>query len=224
VPGGAVDPTATGRPMATPAGPRAVADPSALPMYALAGVGKTFDGRDVALTDVSLTIRRGERVAFIGPSGAGKTTLFRILNLTLRPTTGALEVDGRDVVGLDGLGLRALRRRVGTVYQQQNLVGRLRVVHNVLAGHLGRWSTAKALLSLALPQDVESAEAALRRVGIPEKLYARTDTLSGGQQQRVAIARVLVQDPDVMLGDEPVSSVDPSLAPPWLGSSAICPR
>jgi phosphonate transport system ATP-binding protein len=186
-------------------------------MYALAGVGKTFDGRDVALTDVSLTIRRGERVAFIGPSGAGKTTLFRILNLTLRPTTGTLEVDGRDVVGLDGLGLRALRRRVGTVYQQQNLVGRLRVVHNVLAGHLGRWSTAKALLSLALPQDVESAEAALRRMGIPEKLYARTDTLSGGQQQRVAIARVLVQDPDVILGDEPVSSVDPSLAAALVG-------
>ena len=186
-------------------------------MYALAGVGKTFDGRDVALTDLSLTIRRGERVAFIGPSGAGKTTLFRILNLTLRPTTGVLEVDGRDVRALDAPGLRALRRRIGTVYQRQNLVGRLRVVHNVLAGHLGRWSTPKALLSLALPQDVESAVAALQRVGIPEKLHARTDTLSGGQQQRVAIARVLVQAPDVILGDEPVSSVDPSLAAALVG-------
>jgi phosphonate transport system ATP-binding protein len=186
-------------------------------MYALTGVGKTFDRRDVALADVSLTMGRGEQVAFIGPSGSGKTTLFRVLNLTLRPTTGVLEVDGRDVSGLDGAGLRALRRRIGTVYQQHNLVGRLRVVHNVLAGHLGRWSTAKALLSLALPQDVESAVEALRRVGIPEKLYARTDTLSGGQQQRVAIARVLVQDPDVILGDEPVSSVDPSLAAALVG-------
>jgi phosphonate transport system ATP-binding protein len=196
---------AAGATMATaPAG-----DP---PMYELAGVGKTFDGRDVALADVSLRVARGERVAFIGPSGAGKTTLFRILNLTIRPTAGTLRVDGADVAALGGAALRALRRRIGTVYQQHNLVGRLRVVHNVLAGHLGRWSTARALLSLALPQDAESAARALQRVGIPEKLHARTDTLSGGQQQRVAIARVLVQDPDVILGDEPVSSVDPSLA------------
>jgi len=212
-----IEPTASGRPLDAPVGQGACIDSSAPPMYALAGVGKIFDRRDLALTDVSLTIRRGERVAFIGPSGAGKTTLFRVLNLTLRPTTGVLGVDGRDVSALDGAGLRALRRRVGTVYQQHNLVGRLRVVHNVLAGHLGRWSTAKALLSLALPQDVESAEEALRHVGIPEKLYARTDTLSGGQQQRVAIARVLVQDPDVILGDEPVSSVDPSLATALVG-------
>ena len=186
-------------------------------MYDLVGVGKRFDGREVALTDVTLRVRRGERVALIGPSGAGKTTLFRILNLTLRPTAGDLRVDGTDVARLDGAGLRALRRRIGTVYQQHNLVGRLRVVHNVLAGHLGRWSTARALLSLAVPQDVPSASAALDRVGIAEKLYARTDTLSGGQQQRVAIARVLVQDPDVILGDEPVSSVDPSLAASLVG-------
>lgn len=186
-------------------------------MYELEGVSKTFDGREVALADVTLKVGQGERVAFIGPSGAGKTTLFRILNLTLRPTGGDLRVDGADVAGLDGAGLRALRRRIGTVYQQHNLVSRLRVVHNVLAGHLGRWSTARALLSLAAPQEVGSAAAALRRVGIAEKLYARTDTLSGGQQQRVAIARVLVQDPDVILGDEPVSSVDPSLAASLVG-------
>jgi phosphonate transport system ATP-binding protein len=186
-------------------------------MYELNGIGKTFDGGEVALEGVTLTVRPGERLAFVGPSGAGKTTLFRILNLTLRPTGGDLRVDGTDVAGLDTAALRALRRRIGTVYQQHNLVGRLRVVHNVLAGHLGRWSTARALLSLAVPQDVESAAEALRRVGIPEKLHARTDTLSGGQQQRVAIARVLLQDPDVILGDEPVSSVDPALAASLVG-------
>ncbi len=181
-------------------------------IYELERLGKTFDGRDLALEDVSLTVGRGEQLAFVGPSGAGKTTLFRILNLTLRPTAGTLRVAGTDVAGVDGAALRDLRRRIGTVYQQHNLVGRLRVVHNVLAGYLGRWSTAKALLSLAQPQEVETAAAALARVGIAEKLYARTDTLSGGQQQRVAIACVLVQDPEVILGDEPVSSVDPSLA------------
>ncbi len=181
-------------------------------MYEVDGIAKTFERGATALQEVSCTVGRGEHVAFIGPSGAGKTTLFRILNLTLAPTAGTLTVGGVDVAGLDGRGLRNLRRRIGTVYQQHNLVGRLRVVHNVLAGHLGRWSTARALLSLLSPREVETAAEALARVGIPEKLYARTDTLSGGQQQRVAIARVLVQDPEVILGDEPVSSVDPSLA------------
>jgi phosphonate transport system ATP-binding protein len=181
-------------------------------MYELAGVSKTFGRGGTALADVSLTVGRGEQVAFIGPSGAGKTTLFRILNLTLRPTSGLVRVAGADASRLDGRALRTLRRRIGTVYQQHNLVGRLRVVHNVLAGHLGQWSTVRALLSLIRPQDLPSAAAALERVGIAEKLWARTDTLSGGQQQRVAIARVLVQDPEVVLGDEPVSSVDPSLA------------
>jgi len=189
-------------------------------VYELAAVTKTFGagGRgEMALNGVSLTVGRGEHVAFIGPSGAGKTTLFRILNLTLRPTAGTFHVAEVDVGGLSGGGLRTLRRRIGTVYQQHNLVGRLRVVHNVLAGHLGEWSTARALLSLVRPQDLPSAVSALTRVGIPEKLWARTDTLSGGQQQRVAIARVLVQDPEVILGDEPVSSVDPSLAASLVG-------
>jgi phosphonate transport system ATP-binding protein len=107
--------------------------------------------------------------------------------------------------------LRQLRRRIGTVYQQHNLVPQLRVVHNVLAGRLGRWSLPKALFSLISPQERAVALGALEQVGIPEKLYTRTAHLSGGQQQRVAIARVLVQDPDVILADEPVSSVDPTL-------------
>lgn len=181
-------------------------------MYELRQVRKVFDGSVVALDDLSLTIGRGEHVAFIGPSGAGKTTLFRLLNLTLRPTMGNVHLDGVDVSGLSGRDLRRARTRIGTIYQQHNLVGRLRVVHNVLAGNLGRWSTLTALASLVRPQGVTEAEGALIKVGIPDKLFARTHELSGGQQQRVAIARVLVQDPDVILADEPVSSVDPTLA------------
>jgi phosphonate transport system ATP-binding protein len=180
-------------------------------VYELRDLRKSF-GETAALDGVSLTIGRGEHVAVIGPSGAGKTTLFRLLNLTLRPTGGTLAFDGVDVGTLGDAGLRRARTRIGTIYQQQNLVGRLRVVHNVLAGNLGRWSTAAALASLVRPRGVPAAAAALERVGIGEKLYARTDRLSGGEQQRVAIARVLVQDPDVILADEPVASVDPSLA------------
>ena len=181
-------------------------------MFELEDVRKVFNGGPPALDGVSLTMGRGEHIAFIGPSGAGKTTLFRILNLTLRPTAGVIRLDGMEVSRLGESELQSARRRIGTIYQQGNLVGRLRVVHNVLAGNLGRWSTAKAFVSLLSPREAEVAHRALSRVGISEKLYARTDELSGGQQQRVAIARVLVQDPDVILADEPVSSVDPSLA------------
>ena len=180
-------------------------------MYELDGIRKVFGDGAAALDGVTLTVGEGEHVAFIGPSGAGKTTLFRMLNLTLRPTAGRLRFDGRDAVGLSDAELRTARTRIGTIYQQQNLVGRLRVVHNVLAGNLGRWSALQAVASLARPRPAAAARA-LEQVGIPEKLWARTDELSGGQQQRVAIARVLVQDPDVILADEPVSSVDPSLA------------
>jgi phosphonate transport system ATP-binding protein len=179
--------------------------------YELHRVRKVFADGTVALDGVSLTIGPGEHVAFIGPSGAGKTTLVRILNLTLRPTAGVVRLGGLDVANLSGAALRAARRRIGTIYQQHHLVGRLRVVHNVLAGRLGHWSLAAAVLSLVKPRTQEAVWA-LRQVGIPEKLWARTDELSGGQQQRVAIARVLLQDPDIILADEPVSSVDPARA------------
>ena len=181
-------------------------------MYELARIRKVFADGVVALDGASLAVRPGEHVAFIGPSGAGKTTLFRILNLTIRPSAGTLIFEGQDVAGLSDRELRRARTRIGTIYQRQNLVGRLRVVHNVLAGNLGRWSARQAFASLVRPRDVPGAGRALEQVGIPEKLWARTDELSGGQQQRVAIARVLVQDPDVILADEPVSAVDPSLA------------
>jgi phosphonate transport system ATP-binding protein len=180
-------------------------------MYRLEHVRKVFADGTVAVDDVSLQMEAGERVAVIGPSGAGKTTLFRLLNATLRPTSGRLHFDTSEMASLSGRRLRQLRQRIGTVYQQHNLVPQLRVVHNVLAGRLGCWSLPKALWSLLAPQERPIALAALAHVGIPEKLYARTAHLSGGQQQRVAIARVLVQNPDVILADEPISSVDPNL-------------
>ena len=180
-------------------------------MYRLEHVGKVFADGTVAVNDVTLDIQAGERVAIIGPSGAGKTTLFRLLNATLRPTSGRLWFDDVEVESLSGRHLRQLRCRIGTVYQQHNLVPQLRVIHNVLAGRLGRWPLPKALFSLVSPQERDLALRALEQVGIPEKLYTRTAHLSGGQQQRVAIARALVQDSEVILADEPVSSVDPTL-------------
>ncbi len=180
--------------------------------YRLDRVRKVFGRQQVALDGISFKVDKGERVALIGPSGAGKTTLFRLLNCTLRPTSGRITISGQDVESLHGKWLRRARRRIGTVYQQHNLVQRLKVVHNVLAGQLGQWSTFRALFSLAKPIDIDLARRALEQVSIPDKIFERTDELSGGQQQRVAIARVLIQDPDVILADEPVSSVDPTLA------------
>lgn len=163
-----------------------------------------------ALDGVDLDVAEGERVALVGPSGAGKSTLLGLLNGTLRPSSGRVEVLGRDLAGLRPRELRTVQSRIGAVRQQFDLVGALRVVHNVNAGRLGQWSLARAAWSLLSPRDVGAVDAALRRVGIPDKLHERTDRLSGGEQQRVALARVLVQDPSAILADEPISSLDPA--------------
>jgi phosphonate transport system ATP-binding protein len=169
-------------------------------------------GEFPALEDITFTIKTGERVALVGPSGAGKSSLIRLLNGTLFPTSGEVRVLGLRLDQLSPRALRDVQGRIGTVYQQFHLVDNLRVVHNLNAGHLARWSFSKSLLSLIRPMDVKVAFNALDQVGIPEKLYERTDTLSGGQQQRVAIARVLVQNPDAILADEPIASLDPELS------------
>jgi phosphonate transport system ATP-binding protein len=162
-----------------------------------------------AIEDVSLRIMAGERVALAGPSGAGKSTLIRLLNGTILPDEGQVCVLGKDLAAMKPHQLRQLQRQMGTVYQQFHLVDNLRVVHNVNAGHLGAWPLWKAAVSLIRPLQLETAVHALTQVGIPEKLYERTDTLSGGQQQRVALARVLVQNPTAILADEPIASLDP---------------
>lgn len=176
-------------------------------VFELQDVRRRF-GTTEALAGVDLVVRAGERVALAGPSGAGKTTLIGLLNGTLLPTGGSLRVFGHDTRELSGRKLQRLRQRIGTVYQNFYLVDELRVVHNVNAGRLGRWSLARAALSLVWPREVAQARTVLERVGLADKLYERTGDLSGGEQQRVALSRVLAQDPEVILADEPIASLD----------------
>jgi phosphonate transport system ATP-binding protein len=179
-----------------------------VPIFELKQVSQQFNSLS-ALSDINLQISPGERVALVGSSGAGKSTLINLLNGTLFPTSGEVWALGHNLSRLSPQRLRQVQQQIGTVYQQFHLVDSLRVIHNVNAGHLSRWSFLKAAASLIFPLEVETAAKALARVGIPEKLYARTDQLSGGQQQRVALARVIVQNPLVILADEPISSLDP---------------
>lgn len=167
-----------------------------------------------ALDRISLDIAPGEQVAFVGPSGSGKTTLLRLLHGTIRPTDGIVRVLTKDPSRLSSAQLRELRSRIGFVHQDLSLVPNLRVLQNVLSGRMGRQSLLSSLRIMLLPSNAETDEVhrLLDRVGIEEKLYQRTDQLSGGQQQRVAIARALHQQPEALLADEPVSSVDPARA------------
>ncbi len=181
--------------------------------FALRGVGVRLGGQDV-LRDLDLDVAPGERVALVGPSGAGKTTLLRVLNGVVQPTSGHFLFNGTDISALSGKALRSWRARVGFVPQDHALVPNLRVIQNVVSGKLGRRGTLAALRALLRPAagDLQLVYSLLSRAGIGEKIYARTDTLSGGQQQRVAIARALFQEPEALLADEPVASVDPARA------------
>lgn len=166
-----------------------------------------------ALDGVSLDVRAGETVALVGPSGSGKTTLLRTINGLVPITSGSILVDGVPIQTLRGAELRKMRTRLAMIAQHHDLVDRLAVHQNVMAGALGRWSTAHALRYLVWPRESEldEARAALERVSIPEKLRGRTSALSGGERQRVAIARALVQEPEAILADEPIASLDPRL-------------
>lgn len=169
----------------------------------LRGVGVDFDTH-TALDHIDLTVAEGERVALAGPSGAGKTTMLRVCNGSLPPSRGTAEILGMAALDEEG------RRAIGTIYQRLDLVGPLQVIHNVNAGRLGTWTRRRALRSLIRPVEVDSGRAALDRVGVGHLLRQRTDRCSGGEQQRIALARVLVQDPRLIIADEPVSSLDPA--------------
>jgi len=180
----------------------------------LSGVVVRYPGASrPALDNVSLTVGAGESVALVGPSGSGKTTLLRAINGLIPIASGTIRVDGITVKNLHGATLRNMRRRLAMIAQHHDLVDRLAVHQNVSAGALGRWSTLHALRYLAFPlrAELEDVRGVLARVGIPEKVRAKTRDLSGGERQRVAIARALMQRPEAILADEPVASLDPKL-------------
>lgn len=167
-----------------------------------------------ALHNVSLQVTPGEAVALVGPSGAGKTTLMRLLNGAVAPTSGQVAVAGQDLSAINADKLRQLRSRIGFVHQDLRLVPNLRVSQNVLSGRLGRLSVWQAARQFLRPSTTELADVhrLLERVGIADQMFQRVDRLSGGQAQRVAIARALYQAPRLLLTDEPVASVDPARA------------
>jgi phosphonate transport system ATP-binding protein len=165
-----------------------------------------------ALQRVSLALAAGARVAVIGPSGAGKTSLLRLAAASLRPSEGRIDLLGANPWQLSAGALKRLRARVGLIHQAPPIPPRLRVVTAVLAGRLGAWSLRRGLASLVYPADIVGARTVLARLDLSDRLFERCDRLSGGQLQRVGIARVLYQQPELLLADEPVSALDPALA------------
>ncbi len=171
---------------------------------------KVYPSGTRAVDGVTLNVEHGEFVVLIGLSGSGKSTLLRCINRLVEPTSGSVIFDGAKVTGASGTELRRIRRRIGMIFQQFNLVRRSSVLSNTLAGRLGYRSTWRTIVGRPSPEDVAAAFQNLGRVGIADKAFSRADALSGGQQQRVGIARALMQAPDLMLADEPVASLDPA--------------
>ena len=181
-------------------------------MLAFEGVVQRFGTRTV-LDGVTLSVARGERVALVGPSGAGKTTLFRLAYGAFAPTAGHVVVDGEEPGRQSGRALRALRSKVAVIFQSHGLVDQLTVRANVIAGTFGRRSTLGAVRAIVAPRSDERAEVrrALDHVGLAERIDDRVFELSGGQRQRVAVARAIVQRASLVLADEPAASLDPEL-------------
>jgi len=186
-------------------------------MIHIRGLRKTFPPNTVALDGVDLDVLPGEFVMVIGQSGAGKSTLLRCLNRLIEPTAGEISLNGSRVTGAAPEALRGVRRQMGMIFQQFNLVKRASVMENVLAGRLGHVPGVPSLFGRFPRKDRELAMACLRQVGLEEFAERRADRLSGGEQQRVAIARALAQEPKVILADEPTASLDPRLTESIMG-------
>lgn len=181
-------------------------------MIEFKNVSKVYNNKVKALNNVSCKIEQGEFVAIIGLSGAGKSTLLRAINKMHPITSGELYVNGVDVSKLQGKQLRLFRRKIGMVFQSFNLINRTTVINNVLTSKVADMNFFQSLVGIFSKKDKIAALEALDKVGILEKAYIRADQLSGGQQQRVALARTLAQNPDIILADEPVASLDPIMA------------
>src|SRR5580698_10553974 len=177
-------------------------------MLELINLSRRFGDKE-AVADASLTIPSGQMVGIIGRSGAGKSTLLRLVNRLIEPSAGELRYDGQDITRLRGRALHAWRASAAMIFQQFNLVPRLDVLTNVLSGRLNKVPATRALLKLFTPRERALAIRALDRLGIADLALNRADALSGGQQQRVAIARALMQEPRIILADEPIASLDP---------------
>jgi phosphonate transport system ATP-binding protein len=180
-------------------------------MIEVTGLRVALPPATVILHGVDLVVRPGEFVVVLGLSGAGKTTLLRAINRLVEPTAGTVRVDGREVTGAAPVALREIRRRIGMIFQQFNLVRRVSVMENVLAGRLGYVPALASLTGHFPAGDRRRALECLAQVGLAHLAERRADTLSGGEQQRVAIARALAQTPAVILADEPTASLDPQL-------------
>ncbi|MGH8617554.1 MAG: phosphonate ABC transporter ATP-binding protein [Burkholderiales bacterium] len=185
---------------------------TAAPPLAIEALSKVYPGGARALDGVSFTVARAEVVAIIGSSGAGKSTLIRCINRLVEPTAGSIRLGGTEITGLAPRELRKVRRRIGMIFQEFNLVDRLTVMENILSGRLGSVGFFASFLRRYPPADVSSAFAMLDRVGLEGLHDSRADALSGGQRQRVGIGRALMQNPDLLLVDEPTASLDPKTA------------
>ena len=185
---------------------------AAVQVVRVEGLSKVFKGGVRAIDGVSLEVARGQFVCIIGPSGSGKSTLLRALNRLVDADAGRIWVGGEEVTALSGEALRRSRRRTAMVFQQFNLVRRSTVLANVLTGRLGHQVGLRRLLPGYSAADQDLAWRSLRRLEIEEKATVRADQLSGGQMQRVALARALAQEPELLLADEPVASLDPETA------------
>ncbi len=181
-------------------------------MLRIQNISKTYPSGTQALKNVSFDVKDGEFMVVIGLSGSGKSTLLRCINRLIEPTEGKIFLDDVDVTAAPPAELRRIRRKIGMVFQQFNLVKRSSVMTNALSGRLGYVNPWMSLIGLWPQDEKRRALKALGRVGIEDKAYERADALSGGQQQRVGIARALMQDPKLILADEPVASLDPVLS------------
>ena len=179
-------------------------------MLQVENLEKVYDNGCRALDSVSFTVEKGEFLVIIGLSGSGKSTLLRCINQLHEATAGKITFEGRDITHLKGGSIRKVRSKIGMIFQHFNLVPRKTVLTNVLTGSLSRTGILQSVLGLYSPEDIQKAREYIQIVGLMGKENVRADNLSGGQQQRVSIARALMQNPEVLLADEPVASLDPA--------------